>query len=180
MRKTTKTKELVKPPTVIAVRRIQMRDQIWPSEAQRLWHRKTEQGYSTIPRTLPLLMTLIDDLKGKGKDASRVYLDLWCRQMDDSFVEVTDEEAFAYSCGYATHGRNVRSWRERIDILRDMGFISVRPNGSRKYGYILLHHPHAVVSNLQKTGKISLEWWGAFTKRAAETGAFIGQLSATA
>ena len=155
-----------------------MRDQLWPGEADRLWHRRTEQGFSTIPRTLPLVMTLIDDLKGKGKDTSRVYLDLWCRQMDDSFVEVTDEDAFAYSCGYSTPGRNVRTWRERIDILRDMGFIGVRPNGSRRYGYILLYHPHKVVAEVQKSGKVSLEWWGAFAKRATEVGAVLEPPSA--
>jgi len=59
LRKTPRRPPLKGTPlcSVIAVRRIQMRNQIWPSEAQRLWHRKTEQGYSTIPRTLPLLMT---------------------------------------------------------------------------------------------------------------------------
>jgi hypothetical protein len=118
-------------------------------------------------------MTLIDDLKGKGRDISRVYFDLWCRQMDDSFVEVTDEESFAYSSGYSTPGRNVRSWRERIEMLRDLGFISVRPNGSRKYGYILLHHPHRVVCKLRAQRKVNEAWWGAFTKRASEIGAVL-------
>src|ERR1700688_711674 len=77
------------------------------------------------------------ELKEKGRDISRVYFDLWCRQMDDSFIDVTDEESFAYSSGFATTGRNIRSWRERIDVLRELGFISVQPNGSRKFGYIL-------------------------------------------
>jgi len=72
MSKIPLTKEMPRPITVIAARRIQMRDQLWPGEADRLWHRRTEQGFSTIPRTLPLVMTLIDDLKGKGKDTSRV------------------------------------------------------------------------------------------------------------
>src|ERR1700722_11505174 len=83
----------------VALRRQALRDRLWPQECSELWHRTTEDGYSTIPRTLPLIMTLIDDLKGKGRDISRVYFDLWCRQIDDSFVEVNDEESFAYSSG---------------------------------------------------------------------------------
>lgn len=165
-----------KAPNKAALRRQGLRDQLWPDAGNKLWHRTSEDGYSTIPRTLPLVMTLIDDLKGKGRDISRVYLDLWCRQMDDSFVEVTDEEAFAYSSGYSTPGRNIRSWRERIEMLRELGFISVEPNGSKKYGYILLHHPHRVVLELKSKGSVSSGWWGAFSKRASEIGAELPSL----
>jgi len=160
-----------RPPNKAVIRRQALREQLWKDVGPLLWHRKTEDGYSTIPRTLPLIMTLIDELKGKGKDISRVYFDLWCRQMDDSFVEVVDEEAFAYSSGYASQGRNVRSWRERIDILQELGFIIVEPNGTRRHGYILLLHPHRVVMDLKAAGKVSPEWWGAFSKRITEVGA---------
>lgn len=164
---------ITKPIPKVALRRLALRDQLWPDESENLWHRTTEDGYSTIPRTLPLVMTLIDELKGKGKDAARVYFDLWCRQIDDSFVGVNDEESFAYSSGYSTPGRNVRSWRERIDILSDLGFVKVQPNGSRKYGYVVLLHPHRVVCELRAQGKISDAWWNAFIKRAGEIGAVL-------
>jgi len=166
-----------KAPHKLAVRRLGLRDQLWPGVAETLWHRTTEDGYSTVPRTLPLIMTLIDDLKGKGKDISRVYFDLWCRQVDDCFVEVTDEESFAYSSGYPTQGRNVRSWRERIDMLADLGFIAIQPNGSRKYGYILLWHPHRVVLELRAQGRVGDPWWGAFSKRVSEVGAELPSAS---
>jgi hypothetical protein len=170
---TTAAKIPFRPLPKVAVRRQGLRDQLWPGEGDKLWHRTTEDGYSTIPRTLPLVMTLIDDLKGKGKDISRVYFDLWCRQIDDSFVDVSDEESFAYSSGYPTPGRNVRSWRERIDMLQELGFVSVQPNGSRRYGYILLFHPHRVVCALRSENKVSDAWWGAFSKRASEIGAIL-------
>jgi len=161
-----------RPPTKFALRREALRDQLWPGQAAHLWHRTREDGFTTIPRTLPLVMTLIDHLR-RGKDTSRVYFDLWCRQVDDSFVQVTDEEAFAYSSGYTAPGRNIRSWRERVDIIEELGFVSVLPKGSRKYGYILLHHPHRVVCELRAQGKVSDAWWGAFTKRASEIGATL-------
>lgn len=161
-----------KPVTKAATRRHEMVDNLWPGARPHLWHRTREDGYSSVPRTLPLIMSLIDDL-GHGKDASRVYFDLWCRQMDDCYVEVTDEETFAYSSDYYTPGRNVRSWRERVDILQNLGFVSVEPNGSRKYGHILLRHPHAVIRTLHEANKIPANWWGAFTKRATEVGASL-------
>ena len=173
---TAAAKVAPKPLTKVALRRQGLRDSLWGEEAVNLWHRTTEDGYSTIPRTLPLVMTLIDELKGKGRDISRVYFDLWCRQMDDSFVEVNDEESFAYSSGYSTPGRNVRSWRERIDMLRELGFVSIQPNGSRRNGYILLHHPHRVVCELRAQGKVNDAWWGAFSKRASEIGATLPTL----
>lgn len=63
-------------------------------------------------------------------------------------------------------------------MLRDLGFISVQPNGSRKYGYILLHHPHRVVLELKAQGKIKVgdPWWGAFSKRSSEIGAEMPNL----
>src|SRR5258708_4219270 len=104
-----------------AVKREQIRDALWPDAASLVWDRKKEKGFCTIPRTLALIFTLIDHLQ-KGKDASRVYFDLWCRAFDDYLVEVPDEESLAYSAGY-TSGRNVRTWRERIHVLEKYGFV---------------------------------------------------------
>jgi hypothetical protein len=115
-------------------------------------------------------MTLIDDLGGKGMNSSRVYFDLWGRAFDESFVEVWDEEAFAFSSGFCSPGRNVRSWRERVKRLKDLGFVEVAPNGSRKFGYILLPDPNKVVRQLYKEGRVPAPWWGAYTKRLSEIG----------
>jgi hypothetical protein len=90
--------------------------------------------------------------------------------MDDLFIDVTNEESFAYSSGFTTTGRKIRSWRERIAVLLERGFISVPPNGSWKFGYILLRHPHRAVLELKVKKKISDPWWGAFSKRASEVG----------
>jgi hypothetical protein len=153
-------------------RRADIIDRLWPGEREHLWHRTSEDGFTTVPRTLSLIMSLIEEL-GNGKDASRVYFDLWCRQMDDSFVEVTDEEAFAFSCGYSTAGRNVRTWRERVELLADLGFLDIQPNGSKKFGYILVKHPYAVVVQLHANRRVTPAWWGAFVKRASEIGAVV-------
>src|SRR5215470_1596124 len=117
-----------------AVRRLHLREELWPGVSSQLWDRRKAKGFCTIPRSLPLVMKLIDDLGGKGKNASRVYFDLWARAFDEGVVEVFDEETFAFSSGFDASTRNIRSWRERIDVLKDLGFVCVAPSGSRKYG----------------------------------------------
>ena len=170
-----KLQVVTKPATKAANKRLQLRETLWPGIETQLWHRTKEDGWSTIPRTLPLIMTLIDLLK-PGWDASRVYLELWCRQFDDSFVQIDDEEGLAYSCGYLTAPRNIRSLRERLNLLQDRGFIEIKPNGSRRYGYVLLLHPHKVAKKIREnhsSPEIRDKWWGAFTRRAIEIGSSI-------
>jgi hypothetical protein len=161
----------VPKPTLEAKRRA-LRDQLFPNCEAELWNRKAVNGFTTIPRTLGLILTLLEQMfdRKKGHDVSRPYFELWCRAFDDYFIEVTDAEAFAFSAGFVSKGRNVRSWEERIKMLAALGFIKVAPNGSRKQGYILLVDPHKVVKRLRSEGKIPDEWWGAYTKRASEIG----------
>jgi len=75
-----------------AQRRELKRNTLWADAEKNVWNRKTEKGYCTIPRTLPLIMTLIDYLSPKERGrASRVYHELWCRAYDEGFVELADE-----------------------------------------------------------------------------------------
>src|SRR4051812_23946125 len=99
-----------KPPGNRAVeRRRQLRDLIWGADVENdIWH-KREKGFCTIPRWLTLIATLIR-LLTRNVDASRVYMDLWSRQYEDGFLEVSDEQEFAATCGYANGPRGVRSW----------------------------------------------------------------------
>jgi hypothetical protein len=159
-----------KPASRAAEKRLKLREELWPSAEPKLWHRTKENGWSTIPRTLSLLMTLIDLLK-PGMNVSRVYLELWCRQLDDSFVVIDDEEGLAYSCGYMT-AHNVRRLRERLGILKQLGFIDIQPNGRREYGYVLLLHPHKVARDIVNgSSRLDIKRWkGAWLGRASEIG----------
>lgn len=155
-------------------RRVELRDSLWPDASERVWSRQKEDGYCTVPRTLPLVGTLIR-LLTKDLDAARAYFDLWGRVYDDGLVDVVDEEEFAASCGYATARRNIRTWRERVEALDALGFVEVKPKGTKKFGYILLVHPHDVVQRLRKTRKRELPewWWSLFSKRISEIGAVL-------
>jgi hypothetical protein len=160
-----------KPKTKSAARRELVRDAIWPDAVSVAWDRKKEKGFCTIPRTLPLIMTLIDHLQ-KGKDASRVYFDLWCRAFDDYLVEVRDEETLAYCAGYIS-GRNVRTWRERIHVLQKYGFIRVEAAGTKRFANIFIVDPHKVVKALREKDQVPRNWWSAFNQRAAEIGCVL-------
>jgi hypothetical protein len=157
-------------PSPAAIRREKQREQLWPGSSSEVWNRKKEVGFCTVPRTLGVIMTLIEQLADKGKHVSRIYFELWCRAFDDYLIEVSDQEAFAFASGLVAAGRNVRSWEERIRVLEELGFVAIAPRGSKKYGYILLRDPHKVVKQLHAKGRVPANWWGAYTQRAGEIG----------
>jgi len=122
-------------------KRRKLRDQVFSCCETELWDRRQVTGFTTIPRTLGLIMTLIEQLadRKKGHDVSRTYFELWCRAFDGYFIEVGDAEAFAFAAGFVSRGRNVRSWEERVETLSERGFVRTAPNGTRKRGYIFAH-----------------------------------------
>lgn len=162
---------LVKPYKKADQRRRELRDSLWPGVG-RVWDRRKEDGYTTIPRTMPLIMTLIN-LLVKNQDAARVYLELWSRVYDEGFIEMVDEQEHAYASGYVTK-RNPRTFGERMQVLVDLGFIEVKPKGKWKFGYVLLHHPHDVVETLMETREVPEEWRTTYLHRMQQIGAERG------
>lgn len=156
-----------------AERRLELRDSLWPGADKIVWSRHTDDGYTTVPRTLPLIMTLINLLEG-SVDASRVYAELWSRVYDEGFIEMGDEAEHAYASGYVTP-RAARTWGERVQVLADLGFIKVKPKGNWKYGYVLLVHPHDVVETLIKAGKVPEAWRTLYLQRLTQIGARPGK-----
>lgn len=158
-------------------KRIHLREELWPGSEDLIWsiHKKHIVGFTTISRLMPLVLHLIKILaseseKGKTGDPSPVYLDLWCRNFGQGIVTITDEEECAYSSGYASK-RAVRTWKEHIFKLEELGFIKTKPQGNRDYAHILLLDPLQVCRN--KKNDVPPEWWTAFSKRAADIGALI-------
>ena len=161
--------KLKKRPTRAAERRRELRDEFWPGAEPLVWNRLAEKGFTTVPRTIPIVMTLIKELTNNG-DASRVYLDLWCRAFDEGIVEINDEEECALSSGYPEGTRHIRSWRERVGQLVELGFIAARPKHARKYGYVLVLHPHQIVCRLHASQpeRIPGWWWRLYSSRMRE------------
>ncbi len=61
-------------PTKYARKIRELRAYHWPdiNFKKQLWHRKRNDGFTTIPRTLPLIIGIIDDLS-KGTPAGMTY-----------------------------------------------------------------------------------------------------------
>lgn len=156
-----------------AKKRLELRDQLWPDAAEVTWSRSQNKGFTTVPRILPLVMCLINCMSNKG-DPSRVYLDLWCRVFDEGFITIRDETEMAFSAGYSGT-RAVRTWREHLQSLSDLGFLRTAQNGNRDIGHVLILNPYTVCAVLRKKSskRIPDEWWSAFLTRANETGATI-------
>ena len=88
-------------------------------------------------------------------------------------MEIGNEQDVANGCGFASGTRAVRSWRERITVLANLGFIEVHGKGTRDFAYVLMLHPHDAVARLKKAqpDRIPKWWWDLFTSRLRETGA---------
>lgn len=156
-----------------ARRRESLREMLWPGSRDWVWSRNENQGFVTIPRLLPLILHLIKRLADKG-DPTLVYLELWSRVYDEGIITVADEEKCAYAAGY-TGTRALRTWREHVFLLRDLGFLLIKREGNREIGHILLLNPLAMCARLNAEGKTPDGWWAAFAHRASEIGATIPQ-----
>ena len=115
-----------------------------------------------------MIMRIIDGLD--AKNAGRAYLDLWCRAFDDYMVDIRDEAEASYQAGY-TGQRAVRTWRERIDVLEQFGFIKLRKGPNGTYHYILILEPHQVADRLHTEGKVSDDDYGFLRTHMINIGA---------
>lgn len=159
--------------TPAAERRLKLRDSLFREPGSRVWDRKTNDGFFTAPRLLPYVLGLIRNLSPKGDPAS-VYFDLWSRAFDEGIATITDEGAAAFASGY-TGPRAIRTWRERVALLAEMGFIETAAAGNRQFAYVLIVNPLEVICTLRRESpeKVPDAFWNAFIARAQEVGASL-------
>jgi hypothetical protein len=153
-----------------------MRKLLWPtiSESQ-LWLRKERDGFTTIPRTMPLFMEIINDASkqvtnGKSIPAGRSYLVLWCRVFDEGLVKIESESTAAMEAGYIGE-RNVSTWREHLRVLKELGFIDFAEGPAGPCQYVLLLNPYHAVRTLKTKGWVQNLAFTALVQRAMEIGA---------
>src|ERR1700733_11826987 len=121
--------------------KLALRASLWPKlKEDHLWMRKHSDGWLSIPRAMPLLMQIMDNLS-KGKPVSSTYLDLWCRTYDDSFIVANKSREMAFFSGF-TGERAERTWASRIRILADLGFIEVAEGPNGAISYVLIYNPY--------------------------------------
>ena len=160
-----------RPPKKIQQRQLELRARLWPElDMSRLWNRLTHDGFSTIPSTMPLMMSIMDDLS-KGRPVSSTYLDLWTRAYDEGFVTLAKPREMAFHAGFSTQ-RAERTWRQKLDILAELGFIDLKSGPSGPASYALLWNPYLVIKghHERKTPGLREDKFNALVARALEIG----------
>lgn len=150
-----------------------LREKLWPEvdfDAQ-LWNRKRNDGFVSMPRTMPLIIGIIDDLT-KGAPAGMTYAELWCRAYDEMYVSLSKTKELAFHSGFIGQ-RAERTWAEKIRKLDELGFISVKPGQAGALSHALIFNPYLVIKTLHdaKTIGISEEKYNALVERAIDIGA---------
>lgn len=151
----------------------ELRQKLWPEVdfEKQLWHRKRNDGFITIPRTMPLIMSIIDDLT-KGAPAGMTYAELWCRTYDEMYVSLSKSKEMAFCSGFIGQ-RSERTWAEKIRKLAELGFIKIKGGQAGQLSHALIMNPYLVIKAMHEEARVGLskEKYAALVERAVEIGA---------
>ncbi|WP_407167658.1 hypothetical protein [Bradyrhizobium sp. ORS 111] len=160
-----------RPLKKIQERQLQLRGRLWPDlDTNLLWSRHSNDGFSTIPSTMPLIMSIMDDMS-KGSPVSSTYLDLWTRVYDEGFVTLAKPREMAFHAGFSTQ-RAERTWRQKLDTLAALKFIDLKSGPSGPASYALLWNPYRVIAqhHEDRTPGLREDKFNALVARALELG----------
>ena len=151
----------------IADQMLAMRNTLWPNlDEASLWNWKTSHGWLEVPRPMPLLLRIMDNLS-KGKPVSSTYLDLWCRTYRDSFVVVNKSREMAFFAGF-TGERAEHTWARRMRILQKLGFIDIKDGSYGPISNVLIRNPYIVVKQHYEKGHVDTRSFNALAQRMIE------------
>ncbi len=154
----------------IVEKRLALRNKLWPDlNEDRLWDRKARHGFVTLPRTMPIILNILDNLSGKGFPVSSTYLEMWCRLFDENFLTLNPQD-MAFNSGFLGQ-RGLRTWKDRMKRLRDLGFILTKAGSAGEFSQALILNPYHVLKKHHEDGKIPEDYWLALVSRAHEIGA---------
>jgi len=148
-----------------------LRNELWPEiNEEMLWSRTKQDGFTTIPRTMSHIMNIMNDLSN-GKPLSSTYFVLWCRVFDENMVTISNPKEWAYESGFSGQ-RAEQTWRQRMELLVEFGFIKAKPGASGDYNYVLILNPYIVIKELIESEKLKKdERYNALVARMIDIGA---------
>lgn len=161
----------VREKNAITKKQLAQRELLWPGSEPWLWHRKANKGFATIPKTMPIILQIMDDLSN-GKPVSSTYLGLWCETWDNSMVNASKHQEMAHASGF-TGQRAVYTWGARMQLLQTLRFIDIKPGNSGAISHVLIWNPHRVIRwhHEQKTPGLIEANFNALLSRALDIGA---------
>lgn len=136
--------------------------------AQWVWRRKSHHGFTTLPRTLPLVMQAVDDCC-KGQPAGHVLFCLWARSPDHPLVTIESSAMFAWEAGFGG-ARAVDTWRRRMKSLKELHLIATKPGPSGDFHYVLLLNPNVAMEWMYRNARIQKELYARFKDRLIDVG----------
>lgn len=157
----------------IEERQAEMRKQIFGEiDPAVVWHRKRAKGFTTIPRTMPLIGAIMDGLSGKGKPVFTTYLELWSRSNDDGFAVLSKQIDIAFASGFSGQ-RGVSTWKERVRSLEQLEFIRTAPGASGSIHYVQIWNPYKAIKHHRNanTPGFLTDHYNALLERVQEIGA---------
>lgn len=160
-----------KSGSAIAKKGIIQRDALWPDQEPHLWNRKANKGFATIPKTMPLILQIMDELS-KGKPLSSTYLGLWCATWDNSMVNVARHQEMAHSAGFSGQ-RAEYTWQGRMHLLQELKFIDIKAGKAGPITHVLIWNPHYTIRwhHANKTPGLMEGTYNALLDRAIDIGA---------
>jgi hypothetical protein len=170
--KTTMTtkKQSAKKRLNMAERAQQQLERHFPEfEPAWLWLRTVNSGFTTLPRTLPIVMQAID-ARTKGQPAGHTLFCLWARSPDHPLITIENPATFAAEAGFFGE-RAVHTWRRRMKQLVDLNFIMAKKSTSGDYHYVLLLNPNAAMEHMNERGLVQTDLYGRFVDRVTDIGA---------
>ena len=155
----------------IVRKQYQLRDELWPDIEDALWDRNNYRGFTTIPKTMPLILKIMDEMT-KNTPVSDTYLSLWCSTWDNSFASLAKPKEMIYASGFS-RSRAEYTWGTRMKLLQELRFIDIKPGRSGPMSHALLWNPHFVIRwhHKQKTAGLREESYAALVELALELGA---------
>lgn len=135
-----------------------------------LWQRKLNDGYTTVPRTLPYVMQAIDD-QSKGQPAGHALFCLWARSPDHPLVIIENPATFAAEAGFKGE-RAVDTWRRRMKRLAELKLIAAKKGPAGDFSYVLLQNPNVAMEWMRQSGLVQDDLYGRFLTRVTDVGGF--------
>ncbi|WP_233839466.1 hypothetical protein [Paraburkholderia sp. ZP32-5] len=159
-----------KIPRKAGEKRKYLRDRMWPDVPEsKLWLRSRRVGFTTLPRTMPLIARILNLLSDKGFPLSDTYLTLWCWVFDEAFLEIRNPREFAFESGFGGP-RAEATWNGRMKRLEELGFIRSKVGPSGDFAYVLLLNPIQVIDEIYKT-RAHDQYYTALLSRLIQIGA---------
>ena len=155
----------------ILKRQIAVRAKLWPNLSDAMLWDMDNEGWVALPRLMPLMMSIMDDLSDKGFPVSRTYLEMWARLREEQFLTLNRPEEMAFHAGFEGQ-RALRTWKDRVQRLANLGFIGLVEGPLGDLSYAVFYNPYHVIKRAYIAGKVQERKWQALIVRSHEVSAF--------